>query len=168
MLGNGVRLQRPDQAGRRAQGEGGRPRARRRGGARRKARQRALRAALEAARRPAPTGCAPTSAANRPAKGGRSVVRRVTAYRYAAASWYGPGFYGNTHRLRRTLTPGTLGVAHKTLPCGTKVKLRYRGRSVTVPVIDRGPYAAGREYDLTEATKQRLGFPDTGSVLTNR
>jgi rare lipoprotein A (peptidoglycan hydrolase) len=39
---------------------------------------------------------------------------------------------------------------------------------VTVPVIDRGPYAAGREYDLTAATKQRLGFPDVGVLLTNR
>ncbi len=106
--------------------------------------------------------------ANRLAKSSRSVIRRVTAYRYAAASWYGPGFYGNTTACGQTLTPGMLGVANKSLPCGTKVKLRYRGRSVTVPVIDRGPYAAGREYDLTEATKQRLGFPDTGSVLTNR
>ena len=64
--------------------------------------------------------------------------------------------------------PGTLGVAHKTLPCGTKVKLRYHGRSVTVPVIDRGPYVAGRDYDLTEATKERLGFPGVGTVLANR
>ncbi len=33
------------------------------------------------------------------------------------------------------------------------VKLRYHGHSITVPVIDRGPYVAGRDYDLTEATK---------------
>ena len=64
--------------------------------------------------------------------------------------------------------PGTLGVANKTLPCGTKVKLRYHGRSVTVPVIDRGPYVAGRDYDLTEATKERLGFPGVGTVLASR
>lgn len=105
---------------------------------------------------------------NRLAKSSDSVSRRITVYRYAAASWYGPGFYGNSTACGQTLSPGMLGVANKSLPCGTKVKLRYRGRSVTVPVIDRGPYAAGREYDLTEATKQRLGFPDTGSVLTNR
>ncbi len=58
-----------------------------------------------------------------------------------------------------------MGVAHKTLPCGTKVKLRYHGRSVTVPVIDRGPYVAGRDYDLTEAVKEKLGFPGVGTVL---
>jgi rare lipoprotein A len=105
---------------------------------------------------------------NRRAKGSASAARRITVYRYAAASWYGPGFYGNRTACGQTLTPGMLGVANKSLPCGTKVRLRYRGRSVTVPVIDRGPYAAGREYDLTGATKQRLGFPDTGTLLTNK
>ena len=66
-------------------------------------------------------------------------------------------------RLRRHPAPGTLGVANKTLPCGTMVKLRYHGHSITVPVIDRGPYVAGRDYDLTEATKERLGFPGVGT-----
>jgi rare lipoprotein A (peptidoglycan hydrolase) len=64
--------------------------------------------------------------------------------------------------------PGTMGVANKTLPCGTMVKLRYHGRSVTAPVIDRGPYVAGRDYDLTEAVKSRLGFPGVGTVLATR
>lgn len=89
---------------------------------------------------------------------------RVRAYRAGFASWYGPGLYGNTLGCGGTLTPGTLGVAHKSLPCGTKVTFRYGGRSVTVPVVDRGPYIAGREWDLTSATKQRLGFGSTGTV----
>jgi rare lipoprotein A (peptidoglycan hydrolase) len=59
-------------------------------------------------------------------------------------------------------------VAHKRLPCGTRVTFRHGGRSVTVPVIDRGPFAAGREWDLTSATKRRLGFPDTGTVWATR
>ena len=66
------------------------------------------------------------------------------------------------------IAPATIGVAHKTLPCGTKVKLRYHGRAVTAPVIDRGPYVAGRDYDLTWAVKQRLGFPGVGTVLASR
>jgi rare lipoprotein A (peptidoglycan hydrolase) len=86
----------------------------------------------------------------------------------AAATWYGPGFYGNRTACGKTLTPDMLGVANRSLPCGSKVTLRYRGRSVTVPVIDRGPYAGDREYDLTAATKARLRFPDTGTLLTNR
>jgi rare lipoprotein A (peptidoglycan hydrolase) len=97
-----------------------------------------------------------------------STARKVTSYRQANASYYGPGLYGNGVACGGTLMPGTLGVANKTLPCGTRVKLRYHGRTVTVPVIDRGPYVAGRDYDLTEATKLRLGFPGVGTVLANR
>ncbi len=101
-------------------------------------------------------------------RGSASRARKLTAYRRAGASYYGPGLYGSGVACGGTLMPGTLGVAHKTLPCGTRVKLRYRGRTVTVPVIDRGPYVAGRDYDLTEATRERLGFPGVGTVLANR
>jgi rare lipoprotein A len=96
--------------------------------------------------------------------------RRVTinAFRPAAASYYGPGLYGGGLACGGTLSPGKLGVAHKTLPCGARVTLRYHGRTVTVPVIDRGPYSGNREYDLTAATKAKLGFPSTGTVLTTR
>jgi hypothetical protein len=105
---------------------------------------------------------------DRRVSGSESVTRRVTVYRPAAASYYGPGLYGGALACGGTLEPGTMGVAHKWLPCGTKVRLRYRGRSVTVPVVDRGPYVAGRDFDLTEATKERLRFPDTGVVLSSR
>jgi len=86
---------------------------------------------------------------------------RLNVYRLAEASWYGGG---GGLACGGSLTSTTLGVANKTLPCGTLVTLRYNGRSVRVPVIDRGPYVAGREFDLTEATKQTLGFGDTGEV----
>jgi rare lipoprotein A len=99
--------------------------------------------------------------------GSHSPARHLTSYRLAGASYYGPGLYGNGVACGGTLEPGTLGVANKTLPCGTKVKLRYHGRQITVPVIDRGPYVAGREYDLTEATKDVLGFPGVGYVMSN-
>lgn len=95
-------------------------------------------------------------------------LARVHVYRAGHASWYGPGFYGNRTACGQVLGAGTLGVAHKWLPCGTKVTFRYGGRSVTVPVIDRGPYVAGREWDLTGATKARLGFPSTGTVWSTR
>jgi rare lipoprotein A len=107
------------------------------------------------------------SAHDKRVRGGHSKVRHLTSYRLAGASYYGPGLYGNGVACGGTLEPGTLGVANKTLPCGTKVKLRYHGRQVTVPVIDRGPYVAGRDYDLTEATKDRLGFPGVGNVMAN-
>jgi len=55
-------------------------------------------------------------------------------------------------------------VANKSLPCGTPITLRYRGRSVRVRVVDRGPFVAGREFDLTAATKRRLGFGSVGTI----
>jgi len=105
---------------------------------------------------------------DRRATGSKSPSRKLTAYRLAGASYYGPGLYGNGVACGGTLMPGTMGVANKTLPCGTKVKLRYHGRTVTVPVIDRGPYVAGRDYDLTEAVKEKLDFPGVGTVLASR
>jgi rare lipoprotein A len=105
---------------------------------------------------------------DRQVRSSRSAARKLTSYRLAGASYYGPGLYGNGVACGGTLLPGTMGVANKTLPCGTKVKLRYHGRTVTVPVIDRGPYVAGRDYDLTEAVKERLGFPGVGTVLATR
>jgi rare lipoprotein A len=100
--------------------------------------------------------------------GSESKAVKVTIYRKAEASWYGPGLYGNGVACGGTLTPSTLGVAHKSLPCGTKLTLRYHGKSVQVEVIDRGPYVGNREFDLTAATKQRLGFPSTGTVLASK
>jgi hypothetical protein len=93
---------------------------------------------------------------------------RVNVFRRALASWYGPGLYGGSLACGGTLSPGTLGVAHKRLPCGTKVTFRHRGRTVRVPVVDRGPFVGAREYDLTAATRARLGFAGTGTVLATR
>ena len=98
----------------------------------------------------------------------RRIRPMVHVYRKAPASWYGPGFYGRRTACGRTMSTGVLGVAHKSLPCGTRVTLRYRGRSVSVPVIDRGPYAGGRVYDLTAATKRKLRFGSTGMVWSTR
>jgi hypothetical protein len=80
------------------------------------------------------------------------------------ASWYGPGFYGNRTACGQTYTPEILGVAHLTLPCGTALTLTYGGRSLTVHVIDRGPYVAGRAIDLSSATKLALGCTDLCTV----
>jgi rare lipoprotein A len=86
---------------------------------------------------------------------------KLNVYRLAEASWYGGG---GTMACGGSLTSYTMGVANKTLPCGTLVTLRYGGRMVRVPVVDRGPYVAGREFDLTEATKDALGFGGVGQV----
>jgi rare lipoprotein A (peptidoglycan hydrolase) len=86
------------------------------------------------------------------------------AWRYGGASWYGPGLWGNKTACGQTLRPGTLGVAHKKLPCGTTVKFVYHGKSVVTQVIDRGPYVHGRAWDLTKAASDALGFEGVGRV----
>jgi hypothetical protein len=115
-----------------------------------------------AARPPAPAPAdtpAPAPVADAPSGGG--------GWNYDPdVSWYGPGLYGNSTGCGQTYTSSILGVAHKTLPCGTAVTFRNpaNGAVVTVPVIDRGPYVAGRQWDLSAATCQALGHCYTGPI----
>ncbi|MEX2011760.1 MAG: septal ring lytic transglycosylase RlpA family protein [Chloroflexota bacterium] len=81
-------------------------------------------------------------------------------------SWYGPGFYGNRTACGLAYTKTIMGVAHRTLPCGTMVSFRNpkNGRVITVPVIDRGPYVAGRHWDLSGAACTALAHCYTGPI----
>jgi rare lipoprotein A len=82
---------------------------------------------------------------------------------YKSATWYGPGFWGKSTACGTTLTPQTLGVAHRSLPCGTQVTFSYGGASVTATVIDRGPFHKGYAWDLTKRTAKMIGFLAVGS-----
>jgi rare lipoprotein A (peptidoglycan hydrolase) len=82
---------------------------------------------------------------------------------YKPATWYGPGFWGKRTACGTKLTPTTLGVAHRKLPCGTQVTFSYGDRSVTATVIDRGPFRKGYTWDLTKKTAKRVGFLEVGS-----
>lgn len=88
----------------------------------------------------------------------------LTVYRPALATWYGPGFYGKRTACGIKLSRGLVGVAHRRLPCGTNVALRYRGRILVVPVVDRGPFRPGADWDLTAAAAQALGFTETSRL----
>jgi len=81
----------------------------------------------------------------------------LTVYRRSIATLYGPGFWGSRTACGKILRRNTIGVANRTLPCGTLVQLYYKGRVITVPVIDRGPYAHGANWDLTMATGRAIG-----------
>ncbi len=99
----------------------------------------------------APSGSATT--ASRTARGVRAS---------ALATWYGPGFYGKRTACGQTLTTTLVGVANRSLPCGTLVRLSYGTRRVVVPVIDRGPYGRlGAEWDLTTGAANALGVTET-------
>jgi hypothetical protein len=93
-----------------------------------------------------------------------SGIRTLYVYRKRVASWYGPGFYGNRTACGQTFTSRLMGVAHRSLPCGYIVTIRYNGRYRTVPVVDRGPYVRGRDFDLTEALRNYLGFDGVDTV----
>jgi len=86
--------------------------------------------------------------------------------RVRRATWYGPGLYGNRTTCGQTLRRSTLGVAHRSLPCGTPVTFYHGGRFVTVSVIDRGPFRRGVEWDLTAATARALGMAATSRLRT--
>ena len=81
---------------------------------------------------------------------------------------YVAALYGNPLACGGTLTPSTMGVAHRTMPCGAKLQLRHGGNTVAVRVVDRGPFAGNSEFDLTAATREALGFGDVGTVLTSK
>ena len=79
-------------------------------------------------------------------------------------SWYGPGLIGNGTACGQTLTRSLVGVAHRTLPCGTKITFRYAGKTLTVPVVDRGPFVGGRIFDLTYGACKKLDHCHTGPI----
>jgi rare lipoprotein A (peptidoglycan hydrolase) len=100
----------------------------------------------------APTG------ATKPAK---------TSKKAQIATWFGPGFYGQKTACGQTMTPVVVGVASRTLPCGTLVLVDYKGHKLTVPVIDRGPYAHnGATWDLTWGAASALTIKDTVRIKT--
>ena len=88
----------------------------------------------------------------------------VTVYKVSIATLYGPGFYGSITACGLKLTKHTLGTANRTLKCGTPVSIDYHGRTIVVPVIDRGPYANGADWDLTMATGKLLGMDGTARI----
>ncbi len=85
-------------------------------------------------------------------------------FRPSIATWYGDGSWGSKTACGVTLRRNTLGTANRTLPCGTPVAVYYGGKMMIVPVIDRGPYANHADWDLTQATSQKLGTPGIAHI----
>jgi hypothetical protein len=88
----------------------------------------------------------------------------LSVYAQVVATWYGPGLYGNRTACGEKLTRHIVGVADRTLACGTPMTLTYNGQTLTLPVIDRGPYANGATLDLTQAAAEELGVTQTVDV----
>ena len=81
-----------------------------------------------------------------------------------AASWYGPGFWRNDTACGKKLRRKTVGVAHKRLPCGTKVVFNKGGRWLRTKVIDRGPFVEDVRWDLTQRAAEALNVEVTEKV----
>ena len=100
----------------------------------------------------------------------QSVQRAVPAtppsdgWQQANVTWYGPGLYGNGTACGQTMTPDIVGVAHKSLPCGTRVTFNHNGKTVTAPVIDRGPFVKGKLFDLSHGLCRQLDHCWTGPI----
>jgi rare lipoprotein A (peptidoglycan hydrolase) len=105
------------------------------------------------------------------AAGDSSSAAQITVYRASVATYFGPGFYGQKTACGQTMTTSLVGVANRTLPCGTLVQVSYGGRRLIVPVIDRGPYANGADWDLTSGAADALGITETvhiGTIVVGR
>ncbi|HEY2283666.1 MAG TPA: septal ring lytic transglycosylase RlpA family protein [Solirubrobacteraceae bacterium] len=101
------------------------------------------------------------------ATGGASPApARAKVHRTGIATWFGPGFYGQQTACGQMLTPAVVGVANRTLPCGTLVKVTFRGHALVIPVLDRGPYANHADWDLTAGAAQALDITETVRIGT--
>lgn len=118
--------------------------------------------------RSAPSGRPPGSLSQPAVEVGVVVV--PTWHLDGNVSWYGPGFYGKRTACGFAMTETLQGVAHRTLACGTKITFKNpaNGKTITVPVVDRGPYVSGREWDLTGGACTALGHCYTGSMYWKR
>jgi Lytic transglycolase len=118
----------------------------------------------------APGGAATSgSASGAPAASGTpsggAAPTPVAPGKLTLATWFGPGFYGHATACGQTMSPTLVGVASRTLSCGTLVQVGYRGHLLTVPVLDRGPYGHnGATWDLTKGAAQALEIKDTVRV----
>ncbi|HXA04256.1 MAG TPA: septal ring lytic transglycosylase RlpA family protein [Bryobacteraceae bacterium] len=83
------------------------------------------------------------------------------------ASWYGAPYHGQRSASGEIYDQEKLTAAHRTLPFGTRVRVRRpdRGGSVVVRINDRGPFVKSRVIDLSHAAAVQLGMTDGGVAL---
>lgn len=76
------------------------------------------------------------------------------------ASWYGDQFHGRRTASGEPFNMHELTAAHKTLPFGSRVRVRnvITGQDVVVRINDRGPFTQGRVIDLSRAAAQQIGL----------
>ena len=114
---------------------------------------------LTAAPAPAPIAPAPVEQPQAPAA--KPATRSLGS---GVASYYGDRFHGRRTASGQAFNMHAMTAAHKTLPFGTRVLVTNpsNGKSVTVTINDRGPYAHGRTIDLSKAAATEIGLVQRG------
>lgn len=99
------------------------------------------------------------------------VKETLTVYESGIASTYGEGdgFEGNLTACGQVFHTRIIQVAHKSLPCGTTVRIEdvSTGRTVEAVVTDRGPYIPGRIVDLSWGAFEQLDPTGPGLLPVN-
>lgn len=82
------------------------------------------------------------------------------------ALYYSNAYAGQAMACGPNYQPWKMIAAHRSLPCGTKLRVRNvsNGNVVTVTVRDRGPYTDGYVLDVSRRAAKRLGFISQGSA----
>ena len=82
------------------------------------------------------------------------------------ASWYGIPYHGRPAADGEIYDMETLVAAHRTLPFNTWLKVTdlNNGLSVTVRVIDRGPFVRNRIIDLSKAAARQIQMIGPGTA----
>jgi rare lipoprotein A len=113
-----------------------------------------------------PTVVGPQSEASQTSTGNLA----VTWSQQGIASWYGPRFHGRLTASGERFNTNALTAAHKTLPFGSRVRVRSLsdGKEVVVRINDRGPFIKGRIIDLSQAAARALGFVGVKQVVIER
>lgn len=80
------------------------------------------------------------------------------------ASWYSDALAGRPMASGVPYDPDDLIAAHRALPFGTRVRVTNlaNGREVEVLVMDRGPFIAGRDIDLSRRAAEQIGMIRAG------
>lgn len=84
--------------------------------------------------------------------------------RTMVASYYSYSLEGFETASGEPFDPEGYTAAHRTLPLGTRLLVRYGGESVPVTVNDRGPHVAGHDLDLSLAAAREIGLTGPGTA----
>jgi rare lipoprotein A len=100
------------------------------------------------------------------ARGERQASASGAHLQKGRAAFYSQTFDGHKTACGGTYSATEMTIAHRTLPCGTKVRITNmkNGKSVEATVNDRGPASHQRIVDVSRAVAEQLDFVKQGTA----